>query len=74
VISNPTVDDVMSYDMTKIYCKCGNIVSIDENIVRLKKTLRKPVECPICRNFRISNELEYINNLFSGTLDDVSIA
>jgi len=24
----------------------------------------------VCRNFRISNELEYMNSLFDGTLDE----
>jgi len=69
-----TIDSVRKDVMSKTYCKCGNIVSLDRNAVKLKKNLRKTVECPICRNFRISNEIDHINSLFDGTLDDEMMA
>ncbi|MDR0198570.1 MAG: hypothetical protein LBI08_02370 [Methanomassiliicoccaceae archaeon] len=56
--------------MSKIYCKCGNIVSLDRRTVRLKNSLRKDIECPVCRNFRISGEIDHLNDLFSGILDE----
>jgi len=65
-----TIDSVPNGDMSKTYCRCGNIVSLDTRTVRLKHSLKKNVECPICRNFRISGELEYMNCLFDGTLDE----
>jgi 5-methylcytosine-specific restriction endonuclease McrA len=60
--------------MSKIYCDCGNIVSLDKAWVRMKKALKKRVECGVCRNHRISMEIDHINGLFDGTLDDVSMA
>ncbi|MCL2143231.1 MAG: hypothetical protein FWH44_03125 [Methanomassiliicoccaceae archaeon] len=68
-MSAPTIDNIRTGDMSKIYCRCGNIVSIDKNTVKLKKHLRKDIECPICRNHRISMDIEFINGLFDGTLD-----
>jgi len=65
-----TIDSVRKDSMSKTYCKCGNIVSLDRNVVKLKRSLKKNIECPICRNFRISNEIEHINGLYDGTLDD----
>jgi hypothetical protein len=65
-----TIDNIGTGDMSKIYCKCGNIVSIDKNTVKLKKRLKKKIECPVCRNYRISFEIEYMNGLFDGTLDE----
>ncbi|MDR0334760.1 MAG: hypothetical protein LBH69_02605 [Methanomassiliicoccaceae archaeon] len=64
-----TIDHVVKEEMSNIYCKCGSIVSLDRRTVKLKKHLRKDVECPVCRNFRISNEIEHMNCLFEGTLD-----
>jgi len=73
-VVNTTIDRVRSYDMSKIYCKCGNIVSIDKNTVKLKKILRKNLECAGCRNHRISGDIEYLNSYYDGTLDDVQAA
>ena len=69
-----TIDKVRPYDMSKIYCKCGNIVSIDKNTVKLKKILKKNLECSGCRNNRISMDIEYLNSYYDGTLDDVQVA
>jgi archaellum component FlaF (FlaF/FlaG flagellin family) len=65
-----TVDYVRSCDMSKIYCDCGNIVSLDRNMVRIKKSLKKRVECNICRNGRISVDIDTMNGIFDGTLDE----
>ncbi|MDR0791437.1 MAG: hypothetical protein LBE47_02740 [Methanomassiliicoccaceae archaeon] len=69
MIRHMTIDSVRSCDMSKIYCECGNIVSLDGNMVRTKKRLRKLVECTICRNHRISFDIDYLNGLYDGTLD-----
>ena len=66
----PTIDAVRQSDMSKIYCECGNIVSLDKMSVRIKKALKKRVECNICRNHRISADIQYLNDLFDGTLDE----
>ena len=68
-MANMTIDRVRSNDMSKIYCKCGNIVSIDKNTVKIKKLLRKTLECAVCRNHRISADIEYLNSCYDGTLD-----
>ena len=39
----------------------------------MKKLLKKKVECTMCRNCRISNEIEYMDNLYNGTLDEGSM-
>ncbi|MDR2866442.1 MAG: hypothetical protein LBV13_03450 [Methanomassiliicoccaceae archaeon] len=54
--------------MSKIYCNCGNIVSLDRNVVRIKKELKKKVECMGCRNHRVSYELDILNG--DGILDE----
>ena len=69
-MANMTIDRIRPYDMSKIYCKCGNIVSIDKNTVRLKKFLRKELECTACRNYRISRDIDHMNWHYDGTLDD----
>ncbi len=52
--------------MTMIYCSCGRIVRADRSISILKGILHKEVECPSCRNLRISSEIDEINRHFSG--------
>ena len=69
-----TIDVIRPSDMSKIYCSCGNIVSLDKSIIRMKKHLKKQVECPVCRNLRVSIDIEYLNNLFDGTLDEGTTA
>ncbi|MDR0791353.1 MAG: hypothetical protein LBE47_02310 [Methanomassiliicoccaceae archaeon] len=69
MIRHATIDSVRSCDMSKIYCACGNIVSLDGSMVRMKKRLKKNVECTVCRNHRISFDIDYLNGLFDGTLD-----
>ncbi|MCL1984078.1 MAG: hypothetical protein FWG58_01610 [Methanomassiliicoccaceae archaeon] len=64
-----TIDCIRHNEMSKIYCKCGNIASIDKNILKMKRQLRKEAECAVCRNHRISDDLDHLNGLFDGTLD-----
>ncbi len=46
-------------DMLDVDCdSCGVRISLDSSIVRIKHLLDKPVECPICRNARVSKEKE----------------
>ena len=72
MIVNRTIDGAMSFEMYKIYCDCGNIVSLDKFSVRMKKSLKKSVECTHCRNRRVSSDIDNLNSLFDGTLDEVS--
>ena len=69
-----TIDSMRSCDMYKIYCDCGNIVSLDKGAVRIKKQLKKTVECTVCRNHRISADIDTINSIFDGTLDEEMMA
>jgi len=71
MIAHLTIDSVGAGDMLKIYCKCGNIVSLDKRTISTKKNLRKKIECTMCRNRRISSDIEHLNGLFDGTLDEV---
>lgn len=47
---------------TKIYCRCGRIVDVDTGEFRVKKMLKKEVECPHCRNLRIAAELDMLGD------------
>ncbi|MCL2786656.1 MAG: hypothetical protein FWD81_05515 [Methanomassiliicoccaceae archaeon] len=74
MIPSRTIDGIRSCDMFKIYCDCGNIVSLDKCTVRMKKQLKKDIECTVCRNYRISMDIDHINSIFDGTLDEESTA
>lgn len=65
-----TIDSVRSSSLKKIYCKCGNIVGLDKEHVSIKKKLEKKLECPRCRNMRISRDIDEINNLFAGVVPE----
>ncbi|MDR2699138.1 MAG: hypothetical protein LBB30_05640 [Candidatus Methanoplasma sp.] len=47
----------------KIYCACGKIVDLDRKEMNLKKSLKKDLECPACRNARISREIDFLNGV-----------
>lgn len=66
-----TLDDIRSSSLMKIYCKCGRIVDADKGIVVLKKKLHKKLECPICRNARISQDIEEMNGIFDGVTEEL---
>ena len=50
----------------KIYCACGRIVDLDKKAMKLKLTLKKDTECTLCRNMRISKDIEGLNDHFEG--------
>ena len=52
--------------MGTIYCRCGRIVGMDSAIMKLKLSLGKNLECPMCRNERISGDIDAINMHFEG--------
>lgn len=53
-----------------VYCSCGRIVALDRSEMMLKLSLKKELECTTCRNRRISNEIDYLNDLYDGLIDD----
>jgi len=65
-----TLDGIRQFGLKKIYCKCGSIVDLDKEHVVLKKKLKKSVECPMCRNMRISNDIDTMNDYFAGVVPE----
>jgi endogenous inhibitor of DNA gyrase (YacG/DUF329 family) len=56
-------------DMVNVQCEtCGVYIRLDGLSVQIKKSLRKPVECPICRNSRIAREIEATDADFAGDI------
>ncbi len=54
-------------DMLDVDCdNCGVRIGLDSSVVSVKHQLHKPVECPICRNMRVSKEMELLENEFRG--------
>jgi hypothetical protein len=51
--------------MRKTYCKCGRIIGLDSSQVDVKIHLGKDLECSVCRNARISREIDDMNNHFN---------
>lgn len=49
-----------------VYCKCGRIVIQDRSEMRLRLSLGKELECMSCRNIRISEEIDALNNHYNG--------
>ncbi len=57
--------------MTDVECdSCGVRIGLDDSVVSVKHRLHKRVECPVCRNVRVSRELELLEIEFSGTLPE----
>lgn len=56
--------------MKTIYCKCGCIVAVDSSQTKLKLLLGKELECPQCRNQRISKDIDEINDHFMNIKKD----
>ena len=61
-----TLDNANSRCLMKIYCACGRIVDLDKKEMKLKLTLKKDTECTLCRNMRISRDIEGLNDHFDG--------
>ena len=53
-----------------VYCKCGRIVNLDRSEMQLKLNLGKELQCTVCRNSRISEEIDYLNGLYDGTINE----
>ena len=53
-----------------VYCACGRIVSLDRSEMALKLSLGKELQCTSCRNARISDEIDYMNDLYNGLIDE----
>lgn len=53
-------------EIGKVYCECGRIVDLDRSFISLKRKLGKPIECPSCRNNRISHDIEALDRHFLG--------
>ena len=64
------LDKFSSKDEMCVYCACGRIVALDRAEMELKLSLKKELECTACRNRRISNEIEYLNNLYDGLITE----
>ena len=56
--------------MMSVYCECGRIVVLDRAEMKLKLSLGKDLQCMKCRNIRISQDIDYLNALFDGTLEE----
>lgn len=57
--------------MKKTYCKCGRIIGLDSANVNLKMSLGKDPECTICRNARISKEIDEMNACYDSIEETV---
>ena len=55
-----------------VYCACGRIVTLDRSEMQLKLSLGKELQCTTCRNRRISEEIDFLNNLYDGLIDEES--
>ncbi|MDR3282314.1 MAG: hypothetical protein LBS92_01735 [Candidatus Methanoplasma sp.] len=59
-----TLDSVDMRGLIKIYCICGRIVDLDKKEMAVKLSLRKDIECPVCRNMRISRDIDCLDQHF----------
>jgi hypothetical protein len=64
--SSITLDNLSSLDRMCVYCACGRIVALDRSEMQLKISLGKELQCTVCRNARISQEIDSMNSLFEG--------
>jgi hypothetical protein len=53
-----------------VYCACGRIVGLDRSEMQLKLALGKELQCTVCRNERISREIDYFNDLYNGLITE----
>lgn len=60
------LDNAGPRSLMKIYCSCGRIVDLDRKVMAVKRSLKKDVECTVCRNARISMEIDLLNDCFAG--------
>jgi len=69
-ISSYKLDTLMDGPLMSVYCKCGRIVVLDRTEMRLKLSLGKELQCMRCRNQRISEEIDALNNLYNGIVEE----
>lgn len=69
-----TLDGINLRSFTKIYCSCGRIVGLDPSEVILKHKLGKELQCITCRNLRISQELDSMNEPFDSSSETDEMA
>lgn len=65
-----TLDATASSMMMSVYCTCGRIVVLDRSDMKRKLSLGKELECMTCRNARISEEIDSLNNQFDGVTEE----
>ena len=56
-----TISGVEMGEFTKIFCNCGRIVDIDTFTYRRRLQMHKNIECATCRNRRIAEEIEHLD-------------
>ena len=61
-----TLDTMAESSVMSVYCQCGRIVVLDRSEMRLRLSLGKELECTSCRNLRISEEIDAMNDHFNG--------
>ena len=64
------LDRLSDDDHMCVYCACGRIVALDRSEMMLKLSLGKELQCTSCRNARISKEIEYMNDLYDGLINE----
>ena len=64
------LDSFSFKDEMCVYCSCGRIVALDRTEMQLKLALGKELQCTSCRNRRISDEIDYLNDLYDGKIDE----
>jgi hypothetical protein len=68
--SSRCLDMFTSENGMNVYCACGRIVNLDRYEMQLKISLGKELQCSHCRNQRISQEIDYLNNLYDGLVEE----
>ena len=53
-----------------VYCSCGRIMDLDRQEMEFKICLGKELECSRCRNERIGREIDLLNAIYSGHVDE----
>ncbi len=59
-----------SAPVANAYCTCGRIVVLDRSVISMKIALGKEIQCMSCRNARISREIDTLNDIFNGVVEE----
>jgi hypothetical protein len=68
--STQTLDNMSPRSLVKIFCTCGKIVDLGKREMNIKLSLKKELECTVCRNARISKDIDMLNDHFDGKNSD----